>query len=58
MMGESEVGTITSSGFSTRLDKGIALAYVQIKASETGTALKADGLDLTVATSFSNPTHP
>jgi hypothetical protein len=29
MQGEKEVGTVTSSGFSPRLEKGIALGYVQ-----------------------------
>jgi len=53
-LGETEVGSITSSGFSPQKEKGIALAYVQIKASESGTALKADGLDLIVSTPLSS----
>ncbi len=54
ILGEQEVGAITSSGFSPRLEKGIALAYVQLKASETGTSLLADGLGLTVSIPLSN----
>jgi folate-binding protein YgfZ len=49
MLGESEVGAVTSSGFSPRLEKGIALAYVQIKASENGSVLRAEELELTVS---------
>jgi folate-binding protein YgfZ len=51
---EKEVGTVTSSGYSPRLEKGIALAYVQIKAAETGISLAADGIGLTVSTPLSN----
>jgi len=46
--GDREIGTVTSAGFSPRLDKGIALAYVQRQAAEEGTALQAKNLDLTV----------
>jgi len=56
-LGETEVGAITSSGFSPQADKGIALAYVQLKASEIGTSLKADGMELTVATPLSSSTN-
>jgi len=58
ILGEQEVGTITSSGFSPRLEKGIVLAYVQIKASEIGTSLLADGLGLTVSNPLSPSTNP
>jgi folate-binding protein YgfZ len=58
MSGESEVGAVTSSGYSPRLEKGIALAYVQIKAADEGTALTADGLGLTVSRALSNSTKP
>jgi len=54
-LGDTEVGTVTSSGFSPRFDKGIALAYVQIKASGIGTSFRIDGLDLTVTQPFSIP---
>jgi len=54
--GDKEVGAVTSSGFSPRLQKGIALAYVQIKAAELGTSLDAEGLGLTVSTALSNST--
>lgn len=47
--GEKESGTITSAGYSPRLEKGIALAYVARQSSEEGTVLQADGLNLTVA---------
>ena len=50
--GEKEVGTITSSGFSPRLQAGIALGYVALAASTEGTTLSADGLALTVAPPF------
>jgi folate-binding protein YgfZ len=53
VLGENEVGTVTSSGFSPRLEKGIALAYVQLKAADVGTSLKSDALDLTVSTPLS-----
>lgn len=53
VIGDAEVGAVTSAGFSPRLEKGIALGYVQIKASDAGTTLKADGLDLTVSTPIS-----
>jgi tRNA-modifying protein YgfZ len=47
--GDHETGVVTSSGFSPRLEKGIALGYVQRQAMAEGTALAADGLSLTVA---------
>ena len=56
--GTTEVGAVTSSCFSPRLDKGIALGYVQVKASETGTALQADGLELSIANPLPNPVNP
>lgn len=48
-----EVGTVTSACYSPRLDKGITLAYVPIKASAEGTVLHADDLRLTVTAPLS-----
>jgi len=53
---DREVGVVTSSIFSPRRQKGIALAYVQIKAAELGTILDAEGLGLTVSAALSNST--
>lgn len=47
-----EVGAVTSSGFSPRLEKGIALAYVQRQHADMGIALKAGELTLTIAPSL------
>ena len=46
--GDHEVGVVTSAGFSPRLNKGIALAYVQRASSVEGTVLQVKNLDLTV----------
>ena len=46
--GEQEVGVVTSSGYSPRLEKGIALGYAQRQAMADGTSLQADGLNFTV----------
>ena len=46
---EKEVGTITSSGFSPRLQSGIALGYVPLVDAVDGTVLRAGDLTLTVA---------
>ena len=43
-----EAGTITSSSFSPRLGKGIALAYVQRQFTADGTVLMCEGRPLTV----------
>ena len=51
--GDKEAGVVTSGGYSPRLEKGIALGYVQRQAMEEGTALQADGLNLTVAAPLS-----
>jgi len=51
--GDHETGTVTSSGYSPRLDKGMALAYVQRQAAIEGVSLRADGLNLTVAAPLS-----
>ena len=48
MLAEKEVGVVTSAGNSPRLEKGIALAYVQLQAETEGTVLQAAGLTLTV----------
>ena len=51
--GDHETGTVTSSGYSPRLEKGIALAYVQRQAAIEGTSVQADDLNLTVAAPLS-----
>jgi len=51
--GDHETGTVTSSGYSPRLDKGMALAYVQRQAAIEGTSVQADDLNLTVAAPLS-----
>jgi tRNA-modifying protein YgfZ len=48
-----EVGTVTSSGFSPRLGKSIALGYVQRQFSTEATLLQAGGFNLTVAAPLS-----
>jgi folate-binding protein YgfZ len=53
MQGDREAGVVTSSGFSPRLGKGIALAYVQRQAAGEGTVLQAKNLDLTISTPLS-----
>lgn len=50
--GDREVGVVTSSGFSPRLEKGIALGYVQRQAAEDGTSLQAGDLKLTIGASL------
>ena len=47
--GETDVGIVTSSGFSPHLEKGIALGYVQRTVAAAGTALQADDVNLVVA---------
>jgi folate-binding protein YgfZ len=47
--GDHEVGVVTSSGYSPRLEKGIALGYANRQAAASGALLQADGLNLTVA---------
>jgi folate-binding protein YgfZ len=49
MLAEKEIGAVTTSGYSPRLEKGIALGYVQRAAATPGAVLQADGLNLTVA---------
>jgi folate-binding protein YgfZ len=51
--GDHEVGTVTSSGYSPRLEKGVALGYAQRAATVEGASLQADGLNLTVASPLS-----
>jgi folate-binding protein YgfZ len=48
--GDREVGVITSGGFSPRLERGVALGYVQRALAEPGTEVMAGNLKLTVAT--------
>jgi len=56
--GDHEVGVVTSSGYSPRLEKGIALGYTQRQAAACGASLQADDLNLTVATPLSNRAGP
>jgi tRNA-modifying protein YgfZ len=56
--GDHETGVVTSSGYSPRLEKGIALGYAQRQATVEGVSLQADGLNLTVAVPLSNKTMP
>ncbi len=48
LLGEKEVGAVTSAGASPRLEKGIALAYVSLAAADEGTLLQAEDWKLTV----------
>jgi folate-binding Fe-S cluster repair protein YgfZ len=50
--GDHETGIVTSSGYSPRLERGIALGYAQRQAATEGVSLQADGLNLTVAASL------
>jgi tRNA-modifying protein YgfZ len=52
MLDGKEVGAVTSSGFSPRLDKGIALAYVQRQHATDGTSLQADALNMVIGPSL------
>jgi folate-binding protein YgfZ len=54
MQDDREVGVITSSGFSPRLERGVALGYVQRALANEGTLLEAGGLKWTVAAPFSS----
>jgi folate-binding protein YgfZ len=47
--GAQEVGVVTSSGYSPRLNAAIALGYVQRQFAGEGTTLLAAGLNLTVS---------
>ena len=53
---DHETGVVTSSGYSPRLEKGIALGYAQRQAATPGATLQADGLNLTVAAPLSGKT--
>ena len=56
--GGHETSVVTSSGYSPRLEKGIALGYANRQAAASGASLQADGLNLTVAPPLSNETMP
>jgi folate-binding protein YgfZ len=56
MLGDHETGAVTSSGYSPRLEKGIALGYAQRQAAAHGALLQAGGLNLTVAAPLSSET--
>ena len=51
---DHEVGAVTSGGYSPRLEKGIALGYVQRQAATEGISLQADGLNMTIAPALSH----
>ena len=51
--GDHEIGAVTSSGYSPRLEKGIALGYAQRQSATEGTTLAADGVNLTVSAPLS-----
>jgi tRNA-modifying protein YgfZ len=53
MQGEKEIGVVTSSGLSPRLEKGIALGYVQRQAALDGAVLRAEDIKLTVTAPLS-----
>jgi len=55
--GDHETGVVTSSGYSPRLERGIALGYAQRQAAAAGVALQAGGLKLTVGAPLSNQTR-
>lgn len=48
-----DAGVVTSSGFSPRLERGVALAYVQRQHAAGSTTLQADALRLTVTAPLS-----
>jgi folate-binding protein YgfZ len=48
-----ETGTVTSAGFSPRLERGIALGYVQHALAVEGTVFQADEFSMTIAPSLS-----
>jgi folate-binding protein YgfZ len=56
--GDHETGIVTSSGYSPRLEKGIALGYAQRQTAAEGVSLQADGLNLTVAAPLTKKTMP
>jgi len=50
MQAYHEIGVVTSTGYSPRLEKGIALGYIQRQGATNGTSLRANDLTLTVST--------
>ncbi|HEV3271276.1 MAG TPA: glycine cleavage T C-terminal barrel domain-containing protein [Candidatus Methylacidiphilales bacterium] len=57
-LSDHETGVVTSSGYSPRLEKGIALGYAQRQAAVSGASLQTGGLNLTVTAPLSNKTTP
>jgi folate-binding protein YgfZ len=51
--GDHEAGVVTSSGYSPRLEKGIALGYAQRQSATESASLQADGLSLIVTAPLS-----
>ena len=58
IQGEQEAGVVTSSGYSPRLDKGVALAYVRHQAAAEGASFQAGDLHLTVSAPLPKETNP
>jgi folate-binding protein YgfZ len=56
--GEKEIGTVTSSGYSPRLEKGIALGYAHYQLAVEGAIFQADGLSLMVTAPLSKDAGP
>ena len=54
MQAKRKSAAVTSSGFSPRLERGIALGYAQRQAAVDGAVLHADGINLTVTAPLSN----
>jgi len=58
VLADREVGVVTSSGYSPRLERGIALGYAQRQAMAEGTSLQAGGVGLIVSAPLSNGVKP
>jgi folate-binding protein YgfZ len=56
--GEKAIGAVTSSGYSPRGGKGIALGYVPYQLAAEGAIFQADDLQLTVMTPWSKDARP
>jgi glycine cleavage system aminomethyltransferase T len=48
-----EIGVVTSAGYSPRLERGVALGYVQRTLATDGTVFQADDLPMTLTPSLS-----
>ena len=56
--GDKELGVVTSSGFSPRLEKGIALGYVPYQLTGEGTVFQVDGLNFTITAPLAKVATP